>query len=145
MDAVEQEGRLGVAGVRLVVVFNHRFEANLDKLDRILGDRFPDRLYLMPFYQGDRRDVLPVYASSHRFHDFLVQSRERLADTDASHLVVVADDMVLNPSLDAGNLLAELGLDEDTAYIKDMLGLGQMSFEWQHMHRAIDPFVRETG
>ncbi|HYO87569.1 MAG TPA: hypothetical protein VER79_02920, partial [Candidatus Limnocylindrales bacterium] len=46
------------ARICLVVIFNHRFEANLPILDRLYGDRFHHVRYLMPFYQGTRSDVI---------------------------------------------------------------------------------------
>ncbi|RZS91286.1 hypothetical protein EV189_0523 [Motilibacter rhizosphaerae] len=131
--------------VRLVVVFNHKFEANLPKLDEILGERFPDRCYVMPFYDGDRDDVIGVYESSYAFQGYLTQARDRIASPTATHYVVMADDMVLNPRFDATNLPDELGLGSGTAWIKGLAPLSDQSPLWMHLRRAVEPFTTETG
>lgn len=129
-----------MADVCLVVVFNHRFERNLGTLDRIYKDRFSNVKYLMPFYEGDRSDVIPVYESSYQFQGFFAQAYDRFYDGRYSHYIFVADDMLLNPHLDERNIVAELGLDAETAYIEDLVPVTAQQSLWRHTGNAFDAF-----
>lgn len=46
--------------VALIILFNHNYEKNLDALKDIYGDRFTHIWYIIPFYSGDREDVISV-------------------------------------------------------------------------------------
>jgi hypothetical protein len=134
-----------VSRVCLVIVFNHRFEANLDKLDQIYGERFPDRVHVMPFYEGDRTDVIPVLESSFCFQGYLAQAFPQFAADDVTHYVFAADDLMLHPSLNSENIVAELGLDTETAYIKSLTGIGNQPLLWPHLRRGLTPFLERNG
>ena len=58
--------------VCIVVVFNHRFEENVEKLKEIYKNRFSKVVFLMPFYTGDDRDIISVYESSYQFHGYFI-------------------------------------------------------------------------
>ena len=131
--------------VCLVIVFNHRFEANLEKLDEIYGERFPDRVHVMPFYEGSREDVIPVLETSFCFQGYLAQAFPRFASEQFTHYVFAADDLMLHPSLNSENIVAELGLDEQTGYIKSLTGIGNQPLNWPHLRRAITPFLERNG
>lgn len=119
--------------LRLVVVFNHKYEANLDKLDAIYRERFPDIRYLMPFYQGSRRDVTPVYESSAQFQGYFAHAAHVLIDPAVSHYAFIADDMLLNPEINAGNFLERFGIGENEGCIENLNALNNTSFEWPHL------------
>lgn len=123
--------------LRLVIVFNHRYEANLAKLDAIYRERFPDIRYLMPFYQGSRPDVTPVYESSAQFQGYFAQAAHALIDPAVSHYVFIADDQILNPGINAGNLLERFGVGENEACIENLNPLNNTSFQWPHMIGAL--------
>ena len=106
--------------VCLVIVFNHRYDGNLPKLDRIYRGRFQHVRYLVPFYRGDRGDVLPVYYSSFQFEGFFRTAWEGLRGEGFTHYLFLADDMILNPRVTDSTLCRRLKLDEDTAYIRDI-------------------------
>lgn len=129
-----------MSDVCLVVVFNHRFERNLETLDRIYKDRFSHITYLMPFYEGNRPDVIPVYESSFQFQGFFAQAYDRFYDERYSHYIFVADDMLLNPRLDERNIVAELGLNVETAYIQDLTPVTAQHSLWPHTGSAYDAF-----
>ena len=122
---------------QLVVVFNHRYDANLAKLDAVYAGRFDGTRYLMPFYDGDRPDVIPVYESSGRFEGFFAQAYRSLAGIDADFLVFAGDDLLLHPRLTQDNLPAELGLTADAGrppagYAKVLMTLAEQPTWWQH-------------
>ena len=116
--------------VCLVFIHNHRYDANIGKLEEIYAARFPDRFHLVPFYQGSQPNVIPVYESSVCFQGFVAQAARVLQQREFAHYVFVADDLMLNPGLNAGNLIGELGLDAGCGYIKRA---DSFDFAWQHL------------
>lgn len=128
----------------LVVFMNHRYEANLPVLRRMYGQRFPKLIFLVPFYEGEESDVMPVYENSFRFEGFFAQAASRLSELDATHFVFCADDLVLNPILGAKTIAASLSLDGETAYIQNLGALCDTPFSWPHAVPSILRF-RRTG
>jgi hypothetical protein len=116
----------------LVIVFNHRYDQNLDKLERLYAGRFKDIVFLVPFYDGDRANVIPVYESSCAYEGFIAQAYGRLAGHDCTHYVIVADDMLINPRLNESNIIDELGLVPNDSYIKSLMPLYEKAFGWWH-------------
>jgi hypothetical protein len=116
--------------VCLVFIHNHRYDANIGKLEEIYAPRFPHRFHLVPFYQGSQSNVISVYESSVCFQGFVAQAARVLQQREFAHYVFVADDLVLNPGLNAGNLIGQLGLDADCGFIKRA---DSFNFAWQHL------------
>ena len=114
----------------VVFIHNHRFDENIGKLEHIYASRFPDRFHLVPFYRGSIPNVVPVYASSFNFQGFVAQADRVLRQREFRHYAFVADDLILNPALNAGTLITELGLDSDTGYIRRG---DPVNFAWQHL------------
>lgn len=130
--------------MKLVVVFNHRFDRNLPVLDAMYAGRF-DPTYLVPFYPGDRTDVVPVFHSSHRFQGFFAEGFANYRRDDVTHYVFGADDLYLNPRLDAENFAEALGLGPRTGYIKSLSSLASAPLGWMHQQPAIHLFHSNTG
>lgn len=116
-----------------MIVFNHKYEQNIEKLEKLYRGRFSHIFYIVPFYKGDRSDVIGVYESSYRFQGYIAQAFKSLFDDKFSHYVFIADDMILHPTLNEGNILHSLGLEIDSAYIKQLQALSDVSFEWGHL------------
>lgn len=133
MAEVREEGRASA-----VFIFNHRFERNLDKLDAMYGARFPKRTYLMPFARSDRVDVCRIQETSWHFSGHVAQGAASFVDGEATHYVFISDDLVVNPRLDAGNIVRELGLDATSGYIKSLAPLDSLRYDW---HRALPASV----
>lgn len=92
-----------MANVCLVVIFNHRYEENIDKLKEIYKGRFSDIKFLMPFYSGNDENVIPVFDSSYYFNAYVTQAYERLCSKSYKHYFFVADDLLLNPAINEDN------------------------------------------
>lgn len=121
------------AEICLVHVFNHRYEPNLEALDKIYGGRFQHRLNLMPFYRGERKDVVRIYEGSQRFQGFLAQAYRALSERIYTHYIFCADDLILHPRLNEENFARELGLAPDAAYIKSYAGLDADPPAWPYV------------
>src|SRR5438309_2566399 len=51
----------------LIIVFNHRYDKNIPLLETLYEGRFSNIYYLVPFYDGEKENVIPVYENSFRF------------------------------------------------------------------------------
>lgn len=125
--------------IAAVFLFNHRFEKNVDKLEAIYRDRFGSRRYIMPFTQVDDPRMVPVYETSWNFSGHLAQAWPHIRVEGATHYVVIADDLVLNPGLDENNLLERLGVGPRAGYIKSLASVDANRYRW---YRALLESIR---
>lgn len=130
-----------------VLVYNNRFDENTEKLEKIYGTRFKNIFHLMPFYDGDKPNVIPVYEDSLMFQGYFAQAYKSIFDDRYSHYIFCADDLLLNTRINEINLLHELKLKENSGYIKNLNALSDMSFEWWHFRRSVSVWfwARRTG
>lgn len=131
--------------VCFLIIFNHRFDANLAKLDRIYGGRFQHIRYLVPFYTGDRTDVFPVYYSSYQFQGYFRTAWERLRDEGFTHFFVCPDDMVIDPEVNETNFLARLGLNANSGYINDLKPITDGTPSWFPLMSALIAVAGKNG
>ncbi len=131
--------------VCFLILFNHRYDDNLAKLDRIYGGRFQHIRYLVPFYRGNRTDVFPVYYSSFQFEGYFRTAWERLRDEGFTHYFVCADDLILDPGLDETNFLDRLGLAADSGYINDLNPITTAHATWFPLLSALVSVAGKNG
>lgn len=131
--------------VCLIFVYNHKYDQNIEKLERIYHGRFDNIFHLVPFYEGQQQNVIPVYDNSFRFQGYMAQSCKYIFNPKYSHYIFVADDLLLNPRLNAGNIIEELNLDDDSGYIKERAALSDQGFEWFHTLLALETFSKANG
>ena len=105
--------------VALVIIFNHRYDKNIAVLERLYRDRFPDIYYLVPFYDGDHPNVIPVYQNSYQYQGYIAQGFQSYFDDAFEHYLFVADDLLLHPTIDASNYREHFGLDLDASFIPE--------------------------
>lgn len=103
--------------VALIVIFNHKYTKNLEILDEIYQSRFSDVWYVMPFYEGEREDVIPVYESSYYFHGYIATAISFLKNKGYDYYFTTGDDVFLNPIINEKNFKDFFKVDEDTAFI----------------------------
>lgn len=103
----------------LVIIYNHRFEQNIEVLERLYASRFSHIFHLMPFYQGDRPNVIPVYDNSYYFQGFLAQGLRSFHRPDFTHYFFIADDLVLNPRINEKNFPSEIPLPPGHSFISN--------------------------
>lgn len=128
-----------------VVVFNHKYTQNIAKLEQLYRGRFNDIFYLVPFYDGNEPNIISVYESSYRFQGFFAQSYKGLFHEKYSHYIFIADDLILNPRLNNTNIFKELKLKVNSGYIKQLMALSDVSFEWGHMAQTLDNLAWTAG
>lgn len=121
----------------MIVIFNHRYEQNLPALRSIYAGRFSHVRFLIPFSSSLDPDVIAVAGSSAHFQGFISQGRSKFGDGDFSHYVFVADDMLLNPKLDETNIVSNLKLGPDDAYIQELQPITSVTFEWPFLYMTL--------
>jgi hypothetical protein len=106
--------------VALIIVFTHRFDRNIPILESIYRDRFSHVYHLVPFYDGDRENVIPVYENSYYYHGYLAQGFKHYFKEQFEHYFFVADDMVLNPAINEENYKDFFKVNEDTGFVPEI-------------------------
>jgi hypothetical protein len=131
----------------LIIVFNHRYDKNIPVLDKIYSKRFSHIYYLVPFYDGDRPDVIPVYESSNFFQSFFAQGYHRFFKEEFTHYIFLGDDCILNPVIDENNFPGETGIPADADFIQGLMSFNNVNngIAWWHTHKGIDFFKNRKG
>ena len=101
----------------LLVLFNHRYDKNLPLLDEMYRGRFSHIYYIVPFYDGDRKDVIPVYGRSVFFEIYIAQAYNMLKDKGFDYYYIVADDMIINPAINENSILDFFELEKGQSWI----------------------------
>ncbi len=122
--------------LQLVFIFNHRFEQNIPKLDAYYGERFSCRKYIVPFAPEAQPNVIAVFENGPTFSGHIAQASHGYVADDVAHYVFLADDLILNPSLNEDNLIAALGLGRDEGYIKSLSPADEWCYKWANSARG---------
>jgi hypothetical protein len=128
----------------LNLVYNHRYEGNINSLDQQYSSRFRRINHLIPFARSTAPNVLRVWENGFCFSSHVAQAYERIVDSQVSHYVFVADDLLLNPTLSEDNLIDCLGLLEGEGYIKNLASLGDAYYLWVYINNICRNF-RKAG
>lgn len=106
--------------VALVVIYNHRYEKNIDVIENIYKDRFFNIYHLMPFYQGNKPNVIPVYESSYYFQGYVAQGFNAYFKSVYEHYFFIADDLILNPAINQNNYKEVFQLDDSSGFVQEL-------------------------
>jgi hypothetical protein len=131
--------------VALIVIYNHRYDRNIPVVENIYRDRFSDIYHVVPFYDGDRPNVIPVYEHSFYFQGYIAQAARFFVKAQYDHYFFVADDMVLNPEVNEHNYRTYLRLDEQSSYISAFLTLHEVQASWPWTQRAYAYQMKKRG
>lgn len=116
----------------LMIVFNQPFVENIPKLEQLYRGRFPDLDYLVPFVP-DSPHIFAVHCRSDIFQGYFAEVYPRIRNNPFNHFIFCADDLLLNPSLNAGNILGILNLKPGVGYIKEAIPLAHGFHNgWMH-------------
>jgi hypothetical protein len=140
--------------VALLILFNHNFERNIERLEAIYQHRFSNIYFIMPFYQGSRKDVIPVYENSLYFQGYIAQALKQIRHVEFEHYLVIGDDLILNPQITELNFKQHFQVDQDTAFIPGMFLLNDVSETgphrpyapfWEHVKSALNFTAFQKG
>lgn len=129
-----------IGEVCLLVVYNHRYDANISKINRIYEGRFSKVYHVMPFYEGDEPNVITVYESSFCFEGYLAQALLQIPE-EYSYYLYVADDIVLNPQINERNYRQWFGLNGENAFLPFVKSMNEMG-AWSINRDFMDPLIK---
>jgi hypothetical protein len=132
--------------VALIIIYNHRFDQNIEVLEKIYASRFSHIFHLMPFYNGDRPNVIPVYENSYYFQGFIAQAFWSFYREDFTHYFFIADDMILNPRVNERNFAEEMPLPPGFSFIPNFNSYNNNSVGfWTRVKLAYEWKIRQNG
>lgn len=114
----------------LLILFNHRFDKNLPLLDKMYKERFSNIRYIVPFYDGDRSDVIPVYARSIFFQSYIAQAYNVLKKESFDYYYIIADDMIINPQINENNIIEFFELEKGQSWIPHLRRIKDQQYFW---------------
>ena len=127
----------------LVVIFNHRYDDNIEKVRKLYGERFDKIVMLMPFYDGTDPNVIPVYESSFQFEGYLIQAYEKLMEIDAENYIFIGDDVCLRPELSGDNIEQFLNFCGKKVFIATLFKINRpYQFAWLSSRDSSIPFFQ---
>lgn len=131
--------------IALLVLYNHKYDKNIEKIKELYKGKFSSVFQLIPFYTGDDPTVIPVYGSSYYFQIFISQAYVKLKAEGYTHFFVVADDMVLNPDINENNIFELMGIGRSDAFISNLQPLQDIKYRLSWMSNAIKYKVKQKG
>ena len=128
----------------LVVLYNHKYDRNIPKVEAIYRERFPDIFHLVPFYTGTQPNVIPVYENSQFFQGYIAQGARSFMRPQFAHYIIAADDLVLNPAISAASYREIFRLDAGASFLPRLESLPAGPTHWTNYRNAVlfDPFAR---
>lgn len=131
--------------IALLVVYNHRYDRNIPIIDELYKDRFSYIYHLVPFYDGNRDNVITVYDCSFYFQNYIAQAYQHLKTKGFTHFFIVADDMMLRPSVNEKNVIEEIGINENDCYISRLTIFQERKDYWYFTPEALIYKVKQPG
>jgi hypothetical protein len=113
--------------VALIFVFNHKYDKNIAILENLYKDRFSNIYHLVPFYEGDKQNVIPVYESSQHFQGYLAQGFKKYFNEEYEHYFFLGDDLILNPAINEDNYQEYFHLNTESSYIPEIHSLHHLT------------------
>lgn len=132
--------------IALIVLFNHRYDKNLPILEGLYKDRFSNRYYLVPFYDGDMENVIPVYGRSIFFEIYIAQAYNLLMNRGFEYYYIIADDMIINPAINENNILDFFELQDGESWIPHLRTIREQRYFWTgtmaaYTYRPVQKYV----
>lgn len=122
--------------VVLIIIYNHQYNKNIEILEQIYKDRFSNIYHLVPFYTGEKKNVIPVFECSYNFQGYVSQGFKTYFKEEYKHYFFVADDLILNPIINETNYTQHLKLNSKTSFLPEIIGLHERGEFWTHVVRA---------
>ena len=122
--------------IALLVLYNHRYDKNIPRIEQLYAGEFSHIFHLMPFYDGDQPNVIPVYESSYYFQSYIAQAYQKIKEMGFSHYFIVADDMIINPAINENNLFELTGIPQNHCYIHQLFTITRDKVHWAYKYNA---------
>lgn len=128
----------------LVIIYNHQYNKNIEPLEKLYSERFSRIFHLVPFYEGKKHNVIPVYENSFYFQGYVAQAWNVLKKSDCDDFIFIGDDLLVNPFVNESNYRLQLGIDENTSFIPELLEFHHRSRFWWRCKDAVEwvPYLK---
>lgn len=123
--------------VALVIIYNHQFNKNIEVIEKIYAGRFSNIFHLVPFYKGDRPNVIAVYECSYFFNGYVAQGLNNFFSTEFGHYFFIGDDLIINPAIDENNYKDFLALDAHSCFIPRLSSIDENKNYWANNITAL--------
>jgi hypothetical protein len=131
--------------VALIIIYNHQYNKNIDILEQIYNDRFSNIYHLVPFYNGDKSNVIPVYDCSFYFQGYVAQGFKSFFKEEFEHYFFIADDLILNPIINEKNYTEHLKLNINSCFLPGFFNLHDIKDYWTHLIKAYYYNINVSG
>ena len=123
--------------VALIIIYNHQYNKNIEVLEQLYAGRFSHIFHLVPFYNGDKPNVIPVYESSYYFQGYVAQGFKHFFNDAFEHYFFIGDDLILNPQINENNYDAKMKLDADSCFIPRLSPINENNRYWANNESAL--------
>jgi len=131
--------------VALIIIYNHQYNKNIDVIERIYKNSFSDIYHLVPFYNGEKENVIPVYENSFYFQGYVSQGLHSFFKEKYTHYFFIADDLILNPGINENNYDNIFNLGADTSFISRLSMLHERKSWWNRIGEAFQWSTKVRG
>ena len=131
--------------VVLIIIYNHQYNKNIDILENIYRSRFSNIYHLIPFYNGEKQNVIPVYECSYYFQGYISQGFKSYFKEEYTHYFFVADDLLLNPIINENNYAEHLKLNANACFIPGFITLHENRDWWPRLGDAFRWNINFSG
>jgi hypothetical protein len=131
--------------VALIIIYNHQYNKNIDVLESIYQGKFSNIYHLVPFYNGNKRNVIPVYECSYYFQGYIAQGLKNYFREEYTHYFFIADDLILNPAINENNYQDFFGVDDTGCFIPDFITVHERKEWWSRIHDAYTWRIKLPG
>lgn len=96
----------------------------------------------MPFYEGNKLNVIPVYENSYFFEGYVAQGLWYFFTEKFVHYFFIGDDLVLNPVINERNYTSHLHLENTYSFLPTFLNIHDHGYAWPRVVEAYhyDPY-----
>lgn len=129
----------------LVVIYNHCFPGNIEKIERYYKGNFTSIFHVIPFHMSSQDNIIPVFEVSYMFAGHIAAAWSRIIKTEAEYFAFIGDDLLLNPRINEINLHNEFHVNPNTAYIDQHFTLDNVSAFWRRAVEAINWSPKRKG
>jgi hypothetical protein len=131
--------------VALIIIYNHQHNENIEILERIYKDKFSNIYHLVPFYNGEKTNVIPVYECSYYFQGYVSQGFKGYFKESYTHYFFVADDLILSPKINENNYTMYLKLNSNTCFLPGFITLHERKVWWPRVREAFHFNINFSG
>ncbi len=101
--------------------------------------------HLVPFYNGEKENVIPVYENSFYFQGYVAQGFKSFFNKDLDDYFFISDDLILNPIINEKNYSQHLKLSDNACFLPELLDLYKRKEWWARVGEAFRYKIKVFG